>query len=331
MADYPRDLLKRVWAGWTYDYFLNQGKKLLPQFPPDYRREMEAMARNAPDIPADAVIAGNTLFDVKKMVACSSMLVEPGRSRDGSAMLGRNLDFPNLGYLSDYTLVTVYHPLGKRSFASVGFPGLVGVLSGMNDAGLALTMHEVYQSADGSPKFDEHGVPYALIYRRVMEECTTIEDAAALIASLPRTTSTNVALMESSGRIAVLEVSPRSVVTRYSQDGLLHCTNHFLSDKLQPTFLLNMYGTIDRELKLTELHRQPKFTRENVAYALDAVHKGKHTVQSMIFTIQSMIFQTDPQPKPRFLLHLAVGPVPATSNPYRTVDLTSLLLPNSVR
>src|SRR5262245_405364 len=39
IASYPRDLLNRVWAGWTWDYFLHQGKKLLPQFPTDYRRE----------------------------------------------------------------------------------------------------------------------------------------------------------------------------------------------------------------------------------------------------------------------------------------------------
>lgn len=320
LADYPHDLLNRVWAGWTWDYFMKQGKKLLPQFPADHRREMEAMIRHSPQLPADAILAGNTLFDVKKMVACSSIIVEPTRARSGAGLLGRNLDFPDMGYLHEYTLVTVYRPNGKHAFASVGFPGMVGVLSGINDAGLALTMHEVYQSADGAPKFDEKGVPYALVYRRVMEECTTIEEAAALIAGVPRTTSTNVALLEVSGRGAVVEVSARSVVVRPTVNGVNHCTNHFQSKPLRPLFLWNMYGTLQRDKTLAEYHDKPSFSVLEVTQALGDVQKGTHTVQSMVFQVKST-------PQPAYLLHLAMGPVPVTANPYQTVDLTPLLLP----
>lgn len=320
LAEYPHDLLDRVWAGWTWDYLMKQGRKLLPQFPDDHRREMDAMIRHSPQLPADSILAGNTLFDVKKMVACSSIIVEPARARSGAGLLGRNLDFPDMGYLHEYTLVTVYRPTGKHAFASVGFPGMVGVLSGINDAGLALTMHEVYQSADGAPKFDSKGMPYALVYRRVMEECTTIEEAAALIASVPRTTSTNVALLEASGRGAVIEVSVRSVVVRPTMDGVNHCTNHFQSKPLRPLFLWNMYGTLERNKTLKDYHEKPSFSVLDVTHALHDVHKGTHTVQSMVFQVKT-------NPQPAYLLHLAMGPVPVTANPYQTVDLTPLLMP----
>lgn len=318
LAEYPHDLLNQFLAGWTWDYFLGKGKKLLPQFPDSYRREMNALIQHSPQLPADSIIAGNTLFDVKKVVACSSIVVEPGRARSGAGLLGRNLDFPDLGYLHEYTLVTVYRPAGKHAFASVGFPGMVGVLSGINDAGLALTMHEVYQSGDGSPKFDEKGTPYALIYRRVLEECRSIEEAARLIRSMPRTTSTNVALMDATGRGAILEVSVNSVVLRPSQLGVVSCTNHFQSKPLAPFFQWNMFGTKDRAETLAEHERRPTFSVLDVTHALHAVNKGTHTVQSMVFQVKTA-------PQPRLLLHLAKGDVPVTGHPYHTVDLTGYL------
>lgn len=319
LAEYPHDLLNKFWAGWSYDYFLERGKKLLPQFPAEHRREMEAIIQNAPQLPAKSILAGNTLFDVKKMVACSSLIVEPARARSGMGLLGRNLDFPDLGYLHEYTLVTVYRPQTKHAFASVGFPGMLGVLSGVNDAGLALTMHEVYQSRDSSPKFDERGIPYALVNRRVMEECTNIEEAAALIRSVPRTTSTNVALLEAGGRSAVLEVSPKHVVVRPTVQGIAHCTNHFESDELAPFFQWNMYGTVSRARTLSDYHEKKNFSVLDVTQALHAVNKGSHTVQSMVFQLRA-------GNQPRYYLHLARGPVPVSANPYLTVDLTTYLL-----
>src|SRR5207253_1543570 len=138
--------------------------------------EMNAMAARA-GVGADRMALGNTLFDIKKFFACSALLVEAGRSTTGGPLLGRNLDYPSLGYAQDYSLVTVYRPAGRHAFASIGFPGMVGCLSGMNDAGLAVAVLEVFQVKAGARRFDPTGLPYALCYRRVLEECTTVAEA----------------------------------------------------------------------------------------------------------------------------------------------------------
>src|SRR5438270_234554 len=85
------------------------------------------------------------------------------------AGLGLSRDYPTLGAAHQYGLVTVYRPAGKRAFASVGFPGLVGCLSGINDAGLSVAILEVFQARAGIRRLDRNGTPYALCYRRLLE------------------------------------------------------------------------------------------------------------------------------------------------------------------
>src|SRR6185312_9730081 len=113
---------------------------------------------------------GNTFFDLKKSFACSAVLIDKDKSATGGPLLGRNLDYPSLGYIHRYSLVTVYRPKGKLAFAAVTFPGLVGVLSGMNEAGLCLGVLEVFDIKPGEPYFDAAGTPYALCLRRVLEK-----------------------------------------------------------------------------------------------------------------------------------------------------------------
>ena len=115
-------------------------------------------------------------------------------------LFGRNLDFPTLGLSDKYSLVTVYRPQRKHAFVSVGFPGLFGCLSGMNDAGLALAVHEVFLSRDGATIFNPKGVPYTFCFRRILEECATVEEAEKLLRATPRTTILNLALCDPNKR-----------------------------------------------------------------------------------------------------------------------------------
>jgi hypothetical protein len=83
------------------------------------------------------------------------------------------------------------------------------------------------------------------------------------------------------------------VVVRPAREGLVHCTNHFLSPEPAPWLLVDMFGTTGREQTLAALAGKPRFALDEVTHALHDVHKGNHAVQSMlftIFTVQSMIY-----------------------------------------
>ncbi len=309
---YPKDFLKAFGLELAWPLFVRAGKGLLKQFPADHLAEMEALVKAA-GADWDTVVAANTMFDIKKFIACSVLMVEADRSASGTLLFGRNLDYPSLGYVQEYSLVTVYRPAGKHAFVSVGFPGLVGCLSGMNDAGLSLAVLEVFAVKDGTEKYNSAGIPYGLCYRRLLEECTTIDEAEKLLRSMPRITTTNLAVCDRQGA-AVLEVTPRHVVRRRAEKCVCPCTNHFVTAELRPERQPDLYHTMERYQALDRMCRQKtKLDIEDVHQALDDANQGRATLQTMIF---------EPE---RLRLYLGIGKCPSSRLPLRRLDLARLL------
>jgi isopenicillin-N N-acyltransferase-like protein len=306
LIGYPKRLAtaragKRGWAKVE-----KTGRPLLANFPPHHKEELEAFARQA-GIDAGTVAVANVMVDVYRVFGCSSLLVEPQRSATGGMLFGRNLDFHSLGIIHKYTIVTVYRPTGKHAFASVGFPGLVGCLSGMNDVGLALAVHEVLTTRDGSPMLDKRGTPYALCFRRILEECTTIEEAEQLLKQMKRTTRLNLALCDRE-HAGVLEITPKNVVLRRSEGGICACTNHF-----RTATLTGHIPQCRRYKTLREIGGDDKLDVSFVAKKLHAVNMGQLTLQTMIFEPKSL------------KLHLAIGTRPSSQERLKEVDLSKFL------
>jgi hypothetical protein len=305
LLEYPRTYLKNYGLIRLWPVLVKVGSGMLAQFPADYRKELDA-AIKAAGLERDLLVAGNTMFDIKKIGGCSTLVINPERSATGAPLFGRNLDFPTLGFLHEYSLVLVCRPKGKHAFASVGFPGLLGVLSGMNDAGLAVATLEVNSSRDASPSFDPKGVPYALCFRRILEECTTVAEAAKLLRSMKRTTMMNLAVCDKKGG-AVLEMTPRTVVVRRPEKGICPCTNHFRSKELATSRRCARYAALDT------VREMDKVGLAAVAKKLDAANQGSLTLQTMVFEPAAL------------RLHLALGKPPTSKLPLKKLDLGPLL------
>lgn len=312
VLSYPRDLLQHRKVDYLWSYFKGAGKALYRNFPEPARQELEAIARAA-DADRDLVICGNTFFDLKKIFACSAVLLEKERSSTGGPLLARNLDYPSLGYIHEYSLVTVYRPRGKLAFVSVGFPGLIGVLSGMNEEGLALGVLEVFDASTGQTHFDRSGVPYGLCLRRVLEEARSIEEARKLLLGMKRTTTINVAVADRNAA-GVLEISPERVVLRSSTKGFCATTNHFCSAELKAAKPANINRSFERFARLQQIEKiEKRQSPEDLRRHLDAVNLGSLTLQTMIFEPATL------------RLHLACGKVPSSAYPLETINLKELL------
>ncbi len=313
MVDYPDDLLRDYHLHALRWPLLLAGRQMLSRFPEDYRAELEVMY-TAAGIDRDRAVLNNTFYDLKKTVLCSALLVEPDRSETGGPLLGRNLEYPPLGYAQDYSLVTVYHPRAARhAFASVGFPGMVGCLSGMNDAGLTVAVLEAYQVKRGQKKFSLSGTPFALCYRRLLEACSTIEEARCLLEGMRTTGLNNLVVADRTG-VAVFEITPDRVVVRQPQNGTCVCTTHFCSPDLRPRILVDMFESkehFETLQKVAALERK---------LGIPEIQIGLHAVCDPEMTMQTMVFE--PQ---TLRLHLAIGKVPASASVMRVVDLGPLL------
>lgn len=304
LLDYPREYLRRQGREAIWPLLVNGGRSMLPNFPDDYRRELEAAALQS-GIDRDLLIVGNTMFDLKKIGGCSTLIVEPARSTTGGPLFGRNLDFPTLGVLEKYNLVSVCRPNGKHAFAAIGFPGMLGCLSGINDQGLAVATLEVYSSADGGAAFNPTGTPYAMCYRRILEECATIEEAEKLLRSMNRTTSMNLAVCDRHHG-GVLEMSTKSVVLRPPEEGLCPCTNHFRTTELATGTACPRYDALQQAKGLAKLGLK------QVSDRLHAANQGEATFQTMIFEPAAL------------KLHLAIGSCPSSALPLKELDLKPL-------
>ncbi len=311
VADYPRRLLDRSSHKDRLPAYLEMSKMLAANLPADHREELQAFGQQS-GIDREMGVLGNTLTDIYRgCVSCSALIVEPERSAAGGPLFGRNLDFYSLGLLENYSLVTVHRPKGKHAFASIGFPGLFGVFSGMNDAGLSVAVHEVFLSRDGAPVFNPKGMPYAFCFRKILEECSTVEEAEKMLRETERTTILSMSVCDRR-RGAVLEMTPVTVASRHSSNAILACTNHFRTDELE-VWVASRF--CNRYPKLIQARKLDRLGVAEVAQKMDEVNMGRLTVQTMVFEPAAL------------KLHLAVGSAPSSSQPLKELDLRPLFAP----
>ncbi len=302
---YPEQLYAVLRQPEAWRKHLKLAGAMRSQFPPTYLAELQSMAEVA-GVAEEFLLAVNMLPDIyRSLVGCSSLVVDASRSTSGGPLFGRNLDFFSLGSLHQYAMVIVYPAASKYAFASIGFPGFLGCLSGMNEAGLALAVHEADNPPKSTPRFDPEGTPYALVCRRVMEECASVDDAVQLFRSARHTTAVIVVLCDPRGH-AIVEITPKQVAVRREADGLALCTNHFRTELAGAQVNCARYEKLLQAKALNRL-------------GVDSVRRFLHGVNQRDLTIQSMVFE------PKDLrLHLSIGKTPASAGPFIQIELKGL-------
>jgi hypothetical protein len=193
------------------------------QLSPEHQLEVAALAKGT-GIDESETMLGQCFLDLSRMAACSTVTLPSSASSDHVARFGRNLDFWSLGVADKYTTLFIVRPDdGRYAFASVGWPGLIGVLSGMNEHGLSLANMEVARQ----PRLPQ-AMPYTLLYRTVLERCRTVDEAVKLLQNTPIQTANNLMLMDAGGDRAVVELSPDTGVhvRRGLPEAALISTNH---------------------------------------------------------------------------------------------------------
>lgn len=308
LVDRFRDHLKRKAPGAATSVLLLASEGYYQRFPNERRREIDAMI-TASGADRKLVILANTIFEFQRaLVGCSGVLVASERSASGKALYGRNFDCPPpvQDLLAEYSLVIVYHPVGKKAFAMVTFPGLLAASCGMNEDGLALGANTVNRTGDQSPPIDPNGMPYAIAARDVLETLGSVDAFDGWIRKHP-STGMGLLLACDSARQRVFEITTKNIGTRNPDAGLLFCTNHF---RLPPMALPTQcwrYQVFEKSKK------SDKLSVDDVAKLLNDVNQRDRTIQTMIFEPADLV------------LHLSIGHGPTSAKPLKRLDLNQLL------
>jgi len=204
-------------------------RRFWPHLPPRLKEEMAGVAAGA-ELGLGTVLLINVLDDLaNNSPRCSALAVGEAYTTQGLYLMGRNLDYPLFTtVLTQLQTLFLVAPDQGLPFASLAWPGYVGVCTGTNKAGVALAQLAA-MSRDRTLK----GVPAALRFRQALEAEATVTGVAAHILRLPGTIGNNV-MVCGPREAVVLELSARRGVVRRARQGLITATNHYQSPAMQP-------------------------------------------------------------------------------------------------
>ncbi|WP_452232899.1 C45 family autoproteolytic acyltransferase/hydolase [Lacinutrix sp. MEBiC02595] len=192
---------------------------------------------------------GHAMQDLM-LVGCSSFAAWGNKTEDGQLLIGRNLDFYAGDDFAKNKIIAFVNPTEGYKFMSVTWPGMIGVVSGMNEHGLTVTINAGKSKIPWIAK-----TPISILNREILQHATNIEEAIAIAKKRQVFVSESIFVGSAKDKKAVtIEVSPKNFgVYEVENTNQLICTNHFQSDA---------YAEDKNNLKaIAESHSQYRYER----------------------------------------------------------------------
>jgi len=245
--------------------------------PAAYKEEMQGLAEGC-GLPYEEILLVNTMIDRLQTVMCSTVVAAGDATKDGEVYFGRNLDFPGRNLLHKMTVVIVWSTEGEKQLAAVTWPGMIGVLSGMNSEGVAGATMLIHKGRERRP-----GLPYLLMYRQALAAAHKEADVYEMIANAKRTSSNNFTVVDETGAAEVIEFDPEVVRRRPATAGSVCSTNFFVSSDLRDQCMPMGTGRYEHLVEFLD--------RERGKIDLDLVKQALADVATPFFlNIQAMVF-----------------------------------------
>lgn len=244
---------------------------------------------------------------------CTNFAAFGPASVDGKLWHARNFDLSGNGVLDLYRVVYIVEPTDKIPFVAIAWSDYypTGVHTAMNAKGLSLGY--MHSEAPGESIMDAPNL--WILFRKVMENASTIDEALAILRAGPRKGTANLLLADGKVPDAVIvEMTSNAIAVRPAEEGVVYSTNHFVSQEMfypenkDP----NSYARFKR---LEELGNQyyGKFDLEQMVAILRDhydVHTGRETFSGDVVALPSNVLSVVFCPS-NLTFWVAKGPAPA--------------------
>jgi len=162
-------------------------------------------------------------FERAPLVGCTTFLVRGASGDGGHSWLARNFDFEVDDIFDQRKILYLMVESETIPFASVAWPGVPGVVSGMNAEGLALVVH-----GGRAGSFDVSGEPVLQTMRYVLGHARSTADALEILRHKRPMVSHIVIATDPSAQSMVIERVPRQSPYVYRVPERAVITNHFI-------------------------------------------------------------------------------------------------------
>lgn len=247
-------------------------RKMYLHVPEDYKAEIYGLSKYASD--RYKHIADNYLrvlylhgahdighaFQDLALVGCSSFAAWGDKTEDGELLIGRNFDFYAGDDFAKNKIIAFVNPTEGYKFMSVTWAGMIGVVSGMNEHGLTVTINAGKSEIPLVAK-----TPISILTREILQYASNIDEAIAIAKKRQVFVSESIFVGSAKDKKAItIEVSPTKFgVYEVDNTNQLICTNHFQS---------NVYADDKNNLKhIAESHSQYRY--EKMETLLNTVQK----------------------------------------------------------
>ncbi|WP_346236019.1 C45 family autoproteolytic acyltransferase/hydrolase [Niabella insulamsoli] len=219
-------------------YFIGWFNRKLPDYvTEEYKKEIYGVSRSASEgyqyigTKYSRILNYHSAHDIghalqnMMLVGCTSFGTWGKASADSSLIIGRNFDFWVGDNFSKNKIVAFAKPAKGYRFISVTWGGFIGVVSGMNEKGLSVTINAAKSDIPSGS-----ATPVSLVVREIVQYAKNIEEAIAIAQKRKMFVSESFLVGSAADKKAVIiEKTPDSLAIYDPQKDNILCTNHFQS------------------------------------------------------------------------------------------------------
>ena len=169
---------------------LYKQRNLLSAVPVPLRFELAGLSDGQPDgqgdflPPFQRIVFYHALHDITQtiehspLLGCTALAATGAATVDGHLYIGRNFDFEGPPMFDSDKAVLFFRPQGRLAFVSVAWTGMAGVVTGLNEEGIYVSVNAL-RTDDKS----DYGLPVELLLRDVLERAHSLDEAIDIAKS----------------------------------------------------------------------------------------------------------------------------------------------------
>ena len=226
-----------VWVRFLHKLVIIFNRNMACHIPEEYREEIYAISQCCTDeydaygSPYVRQLNYHAAHDIGHamqrymLVGCSSFACRGSQTENKRLLIGRNFDFYVGDDFAKNKIVLFVEPDSGYKFASVAWPGMMGVVSGMNERGLTITIN----AASGKMPTSS-ATPISLLARHILQHASNIEEAYAIAQTFDTFVAESLLIGSAQdGCAAIIEKTPDKTALYESDEERIVCTNHYQS------------------------------------------------------------------------------------------------------